>query len=140
MSPEILTSRISDLNKLLQDLEANLLLSIDEQKFKHYELERQVQLAVDLSLGVARRLLSLEGAEVPAQAKQVFFGLAQISVVSKELAEKLALATGLRNILVHEYRDLDEDIFFTGLPDGAAIFKDFARAINDYLVKKFGVT
>ena len=139
MSPEVLTNRLAELNKVLLDLSANVALPLEEQKASHYEIERQVQLAVDLSVGVARRILSLEGEEIPSSARLVFKSLVQLEILESALAERLALAAGLRNILVHDYQSLNEELFFSGLEEGFKMFKSFSLAITAYLSKKYSV-
>ncbi|MEX0658363.1 MAG: DUF86 domain-containing protein, partial [Egibacteraceae bacterium] len=66
--------------------------------------------AVEAVLDVAHHLLASElwgPAEDSAGAVRV---LARHGVISGDLADRLAQATGLRNVLVHGYAEVDDDL------------------------------
>lgn len=66
--------------------------------------------AIEASLNVAHHLAASEGWEVPATSADAFRVLARHQVIERELAAKLALAAGFRNLLVHEYAEVDDRI------------------------------
>ena len=65
----------------------------------------------------------------------VFLLLGTNNVISKEIAQKLAGAVGLRNILVHEYTDVDYKLAYSDLKDKLDDLKTFAREMLDFMAK-----
>ncbi len=127
---EILMAKTRLLQQVLSDLSLHLGKSRDELEKLHYELERQVQLSVDLCLDLSRHMLIKKGVVVPGMSREVFVECANQQIISRELAKKLVNATGLRNLIVHEYGVIDYDLFFGGLVDGYATFLEF---LNTFL-------
>lgn len=136
MSPEIIRSKLLLLREVLSDLKPNVMATREEQKEAHYEIERQVQLAVDFSLAIARRLLVLKNLEVPETNREVFIKLSESNIIPKLFSKQLADASGLRNLLVHEYGKIDYDLFFNGLKDGYKSLLDFSKLAAKYIETK----
>ena len=51
-------------------------------------------------------------------------------MLSDDLVERLIQATGMRNVLVHEYQEVDDALVLDAL-DRPADFRTFAREIRD---------
>jgi len=45
---------------------------------------------------------------------------------------KLSSAVGLRNILVHEYDEINEDLFYSGLKTGYAALVQFSKIAETF--------
>ena len=58
-------------------------------------------------LALATHWLADEGTEVPQSYREVFQALGTRGVVTAELAARLAAASGLRNLVAHQYGVLD---------------------------------
>jgi uncharacterized protein YutE (UPF0331/DUF86 family) len=63
--------------------------------------------ALQDSLALATHWLSDEGAQVPQTYGDVFRALGEGGVVPRDLAGRLAAASGLRNLVAHRYAALD---------------------------------
>lgn len=135
MSPEILLAKLALLQQILSDLRPHISAKREDQEAQHYEIERQVQLCVDLCVTIGRRILILKQVSLPSSAREVFHSLKKERIISKQLAEGLSSAVGLRNLIVHEYGNLDYDIFFSGLKMGYQSFVKFASAAAKLTVK-----
>jgi len=87
--------------------------------------------AIQESLGLATHWLSDEGRTVPATYGEVFLALADRGVIERSLAQRLAAAAGLRNLIAHQYGRLDVDrihaIASTSLDDFIALCRLLAR-------------
>jgi uncharacterized protein YutE (UPF0331/DUF86 family) len=85
-----------------------------------FVLDRTAREIVVLNLYVAlQRCISLSahwladaGLDVPAGYRDMRIALAERSVLSPELAQRLAAATGLRNPIAHRYSALDGNRIF----------------------------
>jgi len=130
VSPSVIRAKLVLLQQVLADLKPNILKSHAEQTDAHYEIERQVQVAVDLCLAMARRLLFLKNLPSPDTAREVFVLLGKSRIIPNKLALGLAQTVGLRNLLVHEYGKIDYTMFFGGLKGGYKAFAAFAVIVS----------
>jgi uncharacterized protein YutE (UPF0331/DUF86 family) len=136
MAPEIVLSKLALLQRVLSDLKPHLKKSPDAQEKAHYEIERQVQLAVDICIDLGRRLLVVQAVPMPETARDVFPALFAKGVISRELADHLAASVGLRNLIVHEYGVIDYVRFFGGLNQGFNSFEEFAGLAAAFIAEK----
>lgn len=128
--PKVVLKKLLELQKVLFDLKKWVSAERKAQDLSHYEIERQVQICVDLSIGIARRIISLENELVPETSAECFITLRKMKWISPAIEKKMVAAVGLRNIIIHEYDDLNYDLFFDGLPAGFKTFVAFEKAIR----------
>lgn len=77
--------------------------------------ERWLQLAIQSCIDVGAQMTSELSVDPPSEYAGVFRALAAAGHLPPDLAERLAGAAGLRNILVHMYLDLDDREVFRSL-------------------------
>jgi uncharacterized protein YutE (UPF0331/DUF86 family) len=130
VSSDIVLSRILDLQDYLRDLQVHLGKTRDEQKKSKYEIERLVQLCIDTALSISKKVLVLKNQKIPKTCKEVFLELGSAGIISTDLSKKLGDSCGIRNILVHEYAELNEDQFYGGLKGGYLNFVAFIDQIK----------
>ncbi|MGH3097568.1 MAG: type VII toxin-antitoxin system HepT family RNase toxin [Streptosporangiales bacterium] len=65
--------------------------------------------AIEGCVRVAQHLLASEGWAIPETNADAFRQLAKHDVLDAQVAESMARAVGFRNVLVHEYADVDDD-------------------------------
>lgn len=70
--------------------------------------EKIVEAMVDLSFMIIKH----KKLKMPDDDNGVFKFLAQEEIISEELALKLRKAKGMRNIIVHEYGEIDDKLVF----------------------------
>lgn len=92
-------------------------------------LERQVQLALECALDVGEMVISSNNWERPEDNKDVFRILGEMGVLPPDLARKMMDAAGLRNILVHQYADLDRERFRRAVMNGLHDVETFGQAV-----------
>lgn len=99
-------------------------------------IDRRMQVAIESCIDVATHLAA--GMELPRQeyASDIFLLLGKNEVVPKDLAEKFVGAVGLRNILVHEYADIDYKLAYSNLDEKLQDLKQFAKEVLKFLEKK----
>ncbi|SDX50094.1 Protein of unknown function DUF86 [Modestobacter sp. DSM 44400] len=61
--------------------------------------------------------------------------LGRHGVLSSELAETMAAAVGYRNVLVHQYVDVDHSVTIARLAEHDAL-QHFARSVADFLAEQ----
>ena len=136
MSPDVIRSKLIQLREVLSDLKPHISASREEQQAAHYEIERQIQLAVDSCIAIGRRLLVLKNLEVPETNREVFIKIGEAQIINKGFAKQLADTAGLRNLIVHEYGKIDYDRLFDGLKLGYRTFLDFSRLAEAFIKTK----
>ncbi len=70
---------------------------------------------------------------LPSEENDIFEKLIRARVVSPELATTLHRMKGFRNVLVHEYGDVDDDLVFLFLTTRTGDFLEFRREILEAL-------
>jgi len=133
VDPDITADKIESLRRCLRRLEQKrparldeLQANVDLQDILALNLERAVQLAVDLA---AMRVAELD-ARAPQTMGESFAILAEAGVLSNQTAERMQKAVGFRNIAVHSYRDLDWTIVFAIVHERLADFETFIAEID----------
>lgn len=94
-------------------------------------LERYLYLVVQSAIDLAEAVVAFKNFRKPTTTSESFRILNEEDVISTELAEKLVKMVGFRNVLAHDYEDIDYDIVYDVLHEK---YKDIERLIEQ--VKK----
>lgn len=76
---------------------------------KRAAVERLEQVAVDLAAGINGHIAAAELRRAPASGQESFELAAEVGAIDPPLATQLASAARLRDILVHDYTQIDVD-------------------------------
>ena len=98
----------------------------DLQDIIALNLERAVQICVD----IAAHVISETEVPPPSTMAESFARLAELQVLPSQLAESLQKAVAFRNILVHNYTDINWDIVTNIVTHRLTDFVQFAQAID----------
>ena len=74
--------------------------------------ERNFEVAAQCVIDIAHRAASLEGASGTSQAADAIRRLGALGVLDPAFAARLAPLAGFRNVLAHEYTDIDWDVVY----------------------------
>ena len=89
--------------------------------------------SIEGCIDVAQHLASSKGLGAPDSNADALRLLGRESrIVSSELADRMALAVGFRNVLVHQYALVDDRIVF-GAVDRLGDFDDFVAQISGWM-------
>ncbi len=112
VDPEVFDRRLARLEELLRhlrrlrELPRERYLASDELQA---QAERWLQLAAECVLDLAHHLIADRGWRTPASYRDAFRVLAEEGVLTEDLAMRMELWAGLRNVLVHLYLDVDHE-------------------------------
>ena len=109
MTLEVLNRKKESLIKYLDDLKKYEEHSYQQFLEDHYSVERILELIIMVSSDVVFHLISEKGKDIPSSYRSAFLKAGELSIISNDLSERLALAAGMRNILVHDYLGIDMD-------------------------------
>lgn len=106
----VLAARVASVRDAVARIRA--VLPKDAQSFLADRTSREVVIlnlfvALQDVLSLATHYLADEGATVPQSYAEVFRALGARGVVSTDLAGRLAAASGLRNLVAHQYAVID---------------------------------
>ena len=130
MSPKVVKKKLVSLTVYLNDLLKYQKIDFKEFMKKHYEIERILELLVINASDIVFHLITEKGEPAPASYKAAFLRAGELKILSKKLSENLALSAGLRNILVHEYEEIDYNIVHKSIPAAIRDFKAFIKKLS----------
>jgi uncharacterized protein YutE (UPF0331/DUF86 family) len=70
-------------------------------------IERNLQVAAQSVIDIANRIISLDALKKPRDYYEAILILGQAGILPSDFAQKLAPIAGFRNILVHDYLEID---------------------------------
>lgn len=131
MDKQLISSKLESLRRALVRVRqwtptsaAELAASVDAQDIVSLNLQRAVQLCVD----IAYHLNAGADRPEPATMADAFLSLRDAGLIDAALAEALRRAVGFRNIAVHQYESMDWQIVFDVATKRVADLEAFARA------------
>ncbi|MBC8448616.1 MAG: DUF86 domain-containing protein [Chloroflexi bacterium] len=95
--------------------------------------ERYLQLSIECLLDIGQMIIAGLGLPKPEKHQEVIDILAGAEIISHDLAARLEGAGGFRNILVHDYLDIDRHIVYRTLQDDLDDIRDFAAAVAKFV-------
>ena len=72
-------------------------------------VERNLEVTAQAVIDIANRIISIEGLEKPRDYYEAILRLGETEVLPLDFAQNMAPIAGFRNILVHDYMDIDWD-------------------------------
>lgn len=126
--------------KKLDEYQRSLLrfkdLSLDEY-LKNDDIqtivERKLQLSIQTCIDIANYIIARERLRIPDEEGNIFLVLAEEGIISNELGQRMKGMVNFRNILVHEYLEIDGEIVHRNLTRNLEDFNQFAKAVIQYL-------
>ena len=96
-------------------------------------VERILTLLVDLAFaGNSHVAVALLG-RAPDSYAQSFALAAQVGMIDDPLAKALRPSVGLRNVLVHQYLDVDREVVAAAVPLAVDQYAAYVRQVADFL-------
>lgn len=90
---------------------------------------------IEAMLSIGEMIIAENNFRKAGTKDEIFEILAQEKIYPKLFARKLEGLGGFRNILVHDYIDIDFGLVYKNLSKGLPVFKDYSRYISKYLVR-----
>jgi uncharacterized protein YutE (UPF0331/DUF86 family) len=98
-------------------------------------IERNLEVVAQAVIDISNRIISLEGLEKPRDYYEAIVRLGESGILTLEFARKLAPLAGFRNILVHDYLDLNWDEVYKNLHQLQDISK-FMNQVKSWMKKR----
>lgn len=110
VDPDVVQAKLRLLHTLLGDLALYRNCGAEDlegDRTARYVVERILTSLVDVAVGLNVHLVVGSGGAAPTDQRSSFVRLGDLGFIDEELAGRLAPSAGLRNVLVHEYADID---------------------------------
>jgi len=137
MDEQLVAQKLESLRRCIQRVESrlpenldSLLDDLDAQDIIALNLTRAVQMCVDIA---SHWLAEHTEATAPKTMGQAFEALAQSGVIDPELAVRLRKSVGFRNVMVHNYDDVNWEIVYSICRNHLGDFREFARVFSDLM-------
>ncbi len=120
MEPEFngIEKRLNELSerlKRLETLRGKTRSEFDEDPYLRDIAERNLELAIQCCLDISQRVISMENARRPTDNHEAMIILGEMGILPIDFAKRFAPMAGFRNILVHEYLQVDWDEVYKNL-------------------------
>ena len=107
---------------------------------RNYELksalERNFQVAIEAALDIGEMIIAEEGLERPEEYRDVFLELGKAGIIPNDFASRIAPMAGFRNILVHQYDEVNVKLMCKFLREKLGDLEEFISYVRKYLRKK----
>ncbi len=132
---ERILAKLDEIDGYLRELRAVVPATIGD--YQHIEkrraCERLLQIAVEGVIDVCNLCVAGLRLGLPAEEDDLFEKLAHAGAISAPMKETLKRMKGCRNILVHEYGRVEDEIIFETVSTRLGDFEEFKREILDAL-------
>jgi uncharacterized protein YutE (UPF0331/DUF86 family) len=96
-------------------------------------VERYLYLEAQAAIDLAEAVIAHNDFRKPTTMSEAFYILNEEKIISGKLTEKLVRMVGFRNVLAHDYEDIDYDIVYGVLHEGLNDIEAFLKIISNKL-------
>jgi uncharacterized protein YutE (UPF0331/DUF86 family) len=132
-------AKLDELDSYLRELAEISPKSLEEYKTsieKRRACERLLHIAVECVIDTCGIMVTNMRLGLPDSEEDLFRKLEEGKVISSDLAGKLRLMRGFRNIIVHRYGSVDDELVFEVLRKRPADFVDFKSEVLEFLKRE----
>lgn len=113
---------------------------VDRKRFLNDQMAQDAILktleqVIEAMLTIGEMIIAEKGFRKAEYKEEIFEILAEGHVYLPAFARKLWGLAGFRNILVHDYVNIDLELVYRHLSQGLPIFKKYSRYIARYMLK-----
>ncbi len=136
VNTELVTRKLARLLQYLRELEPVLTASEAEfvaQPTLHYTAERLLELLIEGAAAINTELAQALAGMPPSDYYSSFFSVTHTGWVDAEVARPLAELARVRNVLVHQYEDVDLGVLYHKLTEALPNWRAYAETIGSKL-------
>lgn len=129
-------AKLDKLQTYYTELKSLSSISLDEyinNSIYRRAIERTMQLIVECATDINNMLLKMQDNKGAVDYFNSFIDIAEQDIIPIEFALKIAPSTGLRNILVHEYEEINDEVVYNSINTCLQYYLEYMDLINQYL-------
>jgi len=134
--PQAIRAKLKKLRKmvgLLDKIRAFGEAAYNEDELTQAAAERALQIACQCVLDIGNHIIAEKALPLPNDNDEIIVILEKAGIISQDLAGRLAGLGGFRNVLVHDYLDLDHGRIFHEHLEHLDDLRDFANEVTKFL-------
>lgn len=131
---ETIENKISAIKKylnILENYEDYSQQEIEDNIHLKGAVERYLYLVTQATIDLAESVISYKDLRKPTTMAKNFEVLREEKIISQNLAKKLSQMVGFRNIIAHDYEEVDYDVVYDILHQGLQDIKKFIDKIEE---------
>jgi uncharacterized protein YutE (UPF0331/DUF86 family) len=131
LDKERILGKIDDLDSYLDELQQVVPVNFEEyQKIeKKRSCERLLQLCIECAVDVCKLFVSGLKLGLPSEENDLFTKMQKKKIISKKMGSLLKEMRAFRNILIHEYASVDDELIYEKAQTRLADFKTFKKEV-----------
>ncbi len=97
---------------------------------------KRIENAIESVINICSIINSDLGLGIPSSEEDIIKNLENKKIISKKLAERIREMKGFRNLLVHRYGKINDELAFENVKEGIKDFSFFSEEIKKFLERK----
>ncbi len=137
----LIKGRLSELRKNVEVLRTLKRFSFEDLRADvktRWAVEHGLQVSIQIVLDIGNHLLVELGENNLGDYADVIAALGRAGILPAEFSEKIKPMAGFRNLLVHEYAEVDLSVVYRVLEEGLTDFEIFGQHVEAYLEAQSG--
>ena len=98
-------------------------------------IEKTIELIADTIIDIALLIISGKGLEKPEDSRDAIALLEKVKILPKDVAARIMDLISFRNLLVHRYTKIDENLEFSTIKEEHPDIISFVKEIEKFLTK-----
>jgi len=120
----------------LRNLRGLTRAELENKPVERAAVERFFQVSIESVIDICSMIISYEGLEKPDEYRKMISALDEVEVLDADFARDFSQVAGFRNVLVHQYAQVNLDLMYRFLQNRLSDFDAFAQAVAQYLDKE----
>ncbi len=129
----VIENKISAAQKYLKILERYKKYTekeIEEDLDIRGAFERYIYLAIQSTIDLAEAVISYKNLRKPSTMSEAFYILNEEGIISSDSKTKMSKMVGFRNLIAHDYDEINYEIAYSILQEGLNDIYEFLRTIS----------
>jgi uncharacterized protein YutE (UPF0331/DUF86 family) len=135
LDSSIVFARLESIRELLDDLESIDSTVLREDRLTRHAVERILTQLVELAASINSYVVGAKFGRGPRSYKESFELAAECGLIPAELATELVPSVGMRNLLVHEYLEIDLGKVAAAVPLAQAGYRRYVAVVAAFVTR-----
>lgn len=123
----------------LQDIARNPLAEFLDDPHAVGSARYYLQVSIESCINIANHIIASEGLRAPRDYKDSFQVLNEAGILPDDLTPTMRAMAGLRNLLVHLYWEVDDEMIYADIRGRLDDFEAFIARVLDFVVSQDNV-
>ncbi len=133
---EIVQEKLASLQSYYKELADMQGITLEEYSSNYLykrTAERLIQLIIEVATDINNMIIKALGKETPSDYYTSFIKVAEAGVFPINFALEISPSTGLRNIIVHEYQKIEDDIVHASIKKTLDYYLKYMNYVSHYM-------